>query len=78
MQKQIVRVEFRLPFRPKPGIPVMNQLAEEIGVIVEVVDKAGQDEAGNFYYTVRADVTEPGAAFQVFEQPYMATSEVPR
>ena len=65
--KTRTRVEFQLPFKPKPGVAVMNSLAEEIGFIVEVADKAEQDEAGNYFYRVRADVTEPGATFQVFE-----------
>lgn len=67
MSKTMTRVEFKLPFRPKPGVPVMNSLAEEIGVVVEVASKADQDEAGNWSYRVRADVSDPGASFQVFE-----------
>jgi hypothetical protein len=67
--KQRTRVEFTLPFQPKLGMAVMNQLAEEIGVIVEVAAKVEQDPDGNYVYRVKADVTDASAQFQVFEQP---------
>jgi len=71
--REMKRVSFYLPFQPKTGMAVMNELGQEVGVVVEVAKTGESDEAGNTKFLIHADVRDDAvkAAFQVFEPPFM-------